>query len=175
MKKVISETDSVNSRLAAEVDSLRKQLQFQQTPSKLEKDKEKMLNELKKSIEDILSEKNKLAHENSKLVAAAEKERQQAGQEALSFREKIYTLTIQIQTLEGRLAQGDLDSYKRRVEDLSLQIANLIKERDLMRSQHDAMRSHLEEETKRAIYIESQLIKSSQQSSSNNNYLIAKI
>jgi hypothetical protein len=50
MKKVIRDTDGVNSRLAAEVDSLRKQLSAQSTPSQLYKEKEGMLAELKGSI-----------------------------------------------------------------------------------------------------------------------------
>lgn len=35
MKRVIAETDGTNSKLASEIDFLKKQLQVQQNPSKL--------------------------------------------------------------------------------------------------------------------------------------------
>lgn len=53
MKRVISETDSVNSRLVAEVNSLRKQV-FAQSSSSTDKDRESVINELKRTVELLL-------------------------------------------------------------------------------------------------------------------------
>ena len=70
MKRVITETEGVNSRLLAEVEALKRQLQVQSTVPQLDREKETVLNELKSQIEQLIAEKNRLIGENSRLVAA---------------------------------------------------------------------------------------------------------
>ena len=48
---------------------------------------------------------------------------------------------------------------ERKIEDLNAHVINLSKERDLIRNQYESMKMHLEQETKRAINLEAQLIK----------------
>ena len=70
MKRVITETEGVNSRLLAEVEALKRQLQVQSTVPQLDRERESVLNELKSQIEQLIAEKNRLIGENSRLVAA---------------------------------------------------------------------------------------------------------
>lgn len=71
-----------------EVESLRKQLAAKSTPTQLEKEKEGMLSELKKSIESLIQDKNKLSLENARLVAEKnqlQREKQELVQERSSL------------------------------------------------------------------------------------------
>jgi hypothetical protein len=58
------------------------------------------------------------------------------------LREEVRTQQITIQTLEGRLRGQD---QQKRLDELMAQINNISKERDLIRSQYESIRLHLEE------------------------------